>query len=187
MSDPAEAAGPSQRILRVLGVAGWKNSGKTTLAARLIAELTRRGLRVAAVKHSHHDVETLDAQGTDSARLAEAGARQVAVVSPARWGLRQEIVREGREPEFAEVIAALGPADLVLVEGYKRAPIAKIEVRRKEAKSHEPLAGADPLVVAIAADHMVEAAPCPVFPLDDVAGIADFILSDAVFSTLKVS
>jgi molybdopterin-guanine dinucleotide biosynthesis protein B len=169
----------------VLGIAGWKNSGKTTLAARLIAELTARGLRVAAVKHSHHDIE-LDAEGTDSARLAQAGALHVAVVSPARWGVRHEIAAGGQEPTLAEVIAALGPADLVLVEGYKRATISKIEVRRTEASSHEPLAGADPLVVAIAADHMVDAAPCPVFALDDIASIAEFILSGAVLTSLKV-
>jgi molybdopterin-guanine dinucleotide biosynthesis protein B len=173
------------RTVRVLGIAGWKNSGKTTLAARLIAELTRRGLRVAAVKHSHHDIE-LDAEGTDSARLAQAGAHQVAVVSPARWGMRHEIARGDKEPDLSEVIAALGPADIVLVEGYKRAAISKIEVRRTEARSHEPLAGADPLVVAIAADHMVEAAPCPVFALDDIASIAEFILSGAVLTNLKV-
>lgn len=186
MSSPADG-GRDERIVKVLGIAGWKNSGKTTLAARLISELTRRGLSVAAVKHSHHDITALDAEGTDSARLAEAGARQVAVVSPGRWGIRHEVVRDGAEPGLAEVIAALDPADLVLVEGYKRAAIAKIEVRRRAAKSHEPLAGADPLVVAIAADHMVEAVPCPVFALDDVAAIADFILSDAVLTSLKVS
>jgi molybdopterin-guanine dinucleotide biosynthesis adapter protein len=185
MSSAEEGDGPG-RTVKVLGIAGWKNSGKTTLAARLISELTLRGLRVAAVKHSHHDV-VLDAEGTDSARLAEAGAAQVAVVSPARWGIRHEIAQGGAEPELAQVIAALGPADLVVVEGYKRAAIAKIEVRRRAAKSHEPLAGADPLVVAVAADHMVEAVPCPVFALDDVAAIADFILSDAVLTNLKVS
>jgi molybdopterin-guanine dinucleotide biosynthesis protein B len=170
----------------VLGIAGWKNSGKTTLAARLIAELTRRGLRVAAIKHSHHDVE-LDAEGTDSARMAEAGARQVAVVSPARWGIRHEIGSGDSEPDLTQVIAALGPADIVIVEGYKRAAITKIEVRRTEARSHEPLAGADPLVLAIAADHMVQAAPCPVFALDDLTSIADFILSGPDLTSLKVS
>jgi molybdopterin-guanine dinucleotide biosynthesis protein B len=169
----------------VLGIAGWKNSGKTTLAARLIAELTGRGLRVAAVKHSHHDIE-LDAKGTDSARMGQAGARQVAVVSPARWGIRHEIGSGEQEPDLAQVIAALGPADIVIVEGYKRAVISKIEVRRTEARSHEPLAGTDPLVVAIAADHMVQAASCPVFALDDITSIADFILSGAVLTSLKV-
>jgi molybdopterin-guanine dinucleotide biosynthesis protein B len=169
----------------VLGIAGWKNSGKTTLASRLITELTGRGLRVAAVKHSHHDIK-LDAEGTDSARLAQAGANQVAVVSPARWGIRREIAGGDKEPDLVDVIAALGPADIVLVEGYKRAAISKIEVRRTEARSLEPLAGADPLVVAIAADHMVDAAPCPVFALDDIASITEFILSGAVLTSLKV-
>jgi molybdopterin-guanine dinucleotide biosynthesis protein B len=109
----------------------------------------------------------------------------VAVVSPTRWGIRHEI-GSGEEPDLTKVIAALGPADIVIVEGYKRAAISKIEVRRTEARSHEPLAGADPLVVAIAADHMVQAASCPVFALDDITSIADFILSGAVLTSLKV-
>lgn len=157
----------------VIGIAGWKKSGKTTLAVRLIEELTRRGLRIASVKHAHHDFRIDDGE-TDSARHRRAGASQVAVVSSRRWALVSEL-GEAPEPGLTEVLARLGPCDLVIVEGYKGAAIPKIEVRRSAAASQETLADKDPNVIAIAADHVVSAPGLAVFPLDDVAGIADFI------------
>jgi molybdopterin-guanine dinucleotide biosynthesis adapter protein len=157
----------------VIGIAGWKKSGKTTLAVRLIGEFTRRGLRVATVKHAHHDFQIDDAE-TDSARHRRAGASQVAVVSARRWAVVTEL--EGApEPELAEVIAWLGPCDLVIVEGYKSAPVPKIEARRSAAFGNVPLADTDASVIAIAADHAADGRGQPVFALDDVAAIADFI------------
>jgi molybdopterin-guanine dinucleotide biosynthesis protein B len=160
----------------VIGIAGWKKSGKTTLVARLIAELTRRGLKIATVKHAHHAFQIDDAD-TDSARHRRAGAGQVAIVSRNRWAMVREL--EGApEPDLADVIAWLDPCDLVIVEGYKRSPIPKIEVRRSAAVSREPLLGKSPNVIAIAADHAVDDTNgLPTFALDDVAAIADFILA----------
>lgn len=157
----------------VIGIAGWKSSGKTTLTERLVAELTRRGWRVATVKHAHHEFQIDDA-ATDSARHRRAGAQEVAIVSSARWAIVHEL-REEAEPTLDEVLAQLSPADVVIVEGYKRAPIPKIEVRRLEQASKEPLAGRDPHVVAIAADHAIEESDLPVFALDDIGAIAGFI------------
>jgi molybdopterin-guanine dinucleotide biosynthesis protein B len=160
----------------VIGIAGWKKSGKTTLVERLIAELTRRGLKVATVKHAHHAFQVDDA-ATDSARHRRAGAGQVAIVSRDRWAMVRELAG-ALEPDLAEVIGWLDPCDLVIVEGYKRSPIPKIEVRRSAAASLEPLAATSPNVIAIAADHAVDDADgLPTFALDDVAGIADFILA----------
>ncbi len=159
----------------VIGVAGWKNSGKTTLATRLIAELTARGLRIASVKHAHHAFQIDDGE-TDSARHRRAGAAQVAVVSARRWALVSEL-SGAPEPSLEEVIARLDACDLVVVEGYKAAPIPKIETRRRAAAPAAPLAESDPNVVAIAADHPVEARGLPVFALDDAAGIADFVIA----------
>ena len=157
----------------VIGIAGWKKSGKTTLAVRLIAEFTRRGLKVATVKHAHHDFQ-IDEAETDSARHRRAGASQVAVVSAKRWALIAEL--EGApEPELAEVVGWLEPCDLVIVEGYKQAPIPKIEARRRAALSHRPLAVTDQSVIAIAADHPVEDSGLPAFRLDDIDAIAEFI------------
>jgi molybdopterin-guanine dinucleotide biosynthesis protein B len=161
--------------LPVIGIAGWKKSGKTTLVTRLIAELTRRGLKVATVKHAHHAFQ-IDEAETDSARHRRAGATQVAVVSRDRWAMITEL-QGAPEPELAEVLSRLDPCDLVIVEGYKRAAIPKIEVRRTAAHGKEPLAGRDRTVLAIAADHAADGQGLPVFALDDVTGIADFILA----------
>jgi molybdopterin-guanine dinucleotide biosynthesis protein B len=157
----------------VIGVAGWKKSGKTTLAVGLITELTARGFKVASVKHAHHNFQIDDAD-TDSARHRRAGAGQVAIVSSKRWALVSEL-GGAAEPGLAEVVAQLAPCDLVIVEGYKGAPIPKIEVRRRDAFGHDKLADDDPHVVAIAADHAVQAGSLPAFQLDDIAGIGDFI------------
>jgi molybdopterin-guanine dinucleotide biosynthesis protein B len=169
---------PTAGSTPVIGIAGWKKSGKTTLVTRLIAELTRRSLRIATVKHAHHAFQ-IDAAGTDSARHRRAGAGQVAIVSRDRWAMVKEL--EGApEPDLAEVIAWLEPCDLVIVEGYTLSSLPKIEVRRSDAASREPLAGKVPNVIAIAADHAVsDAHGLPTFALDDVAAIADFILATA--------
>ena len=162
-------AGP----IPVIGIAGWKKSGKTTLVVRLIEEFTRRGLKVASVKHAHHNFQIDDAE-TDSARHRRAGAAQVAVVSAKRWALVGEL-GGAPEPDLAEVLAWLGPCDLVIVEGYKSAAVPKIETRRRAASSRETLADRDPNVIAIAADHAADGRNLPVFSLDDISGIADFI------------
>jgi len=157
-----------------IGIVGWKKSGKTTLAVRLIGELTRRGYKIASVKHAHHDFQIDDAE-TDSARHRRAGAGEVAIVSAKRWALVHEL-NGAAEPDFADVLSWLGPCDLVIVEGYKSAAIPKIEARRRESVTKKPLADEDAHVIAIAADHAVDGKGLPVFPLDDVEGIADFIL-----------
>jgi molybdopterin-guanine dinucleotide biosynthesis adapter protein len=165
----------------VVGVAGWKKSGKTTLTVRLVEEFKRRGFRVATVKHAHHNFN-VDEGETDSARHRRAGASQVAIVSSKRWALMTEL-SDAPEPDFADVIAKLAPCDLILVEGYKTAPIPKIEARRTASFSSTPLAATDPLVIAIAADHAVaDAKALPVFRLDDIAAIADLIAAKVMAS-----
>jgi molybdopterin-guanine dinucleotide biosynthesis adapter protein len=158
----------------VIGIVGWKNSGKTTLTVKLVEEFTRRGLRVATVKHAHHSFQIDDAE-TDSARHRRGGAKQIAIVSAKRWALVTEL-GDAPEPDFADVIAALDPADLILVEGYKSAPIRKIEARRGASSHEKPLAAGDGNVIAIAADVVAaHASKLPVFQIDDVGALADFI------------
>lgn len=157
---------------RVLGITGWKNSGKTTLTERLVSELTRRGWTVSTIKHAHHDFD-IDTQGTDSFRHRAAGAGEVAIVSDRRWALMHEL-RSADEPGMADILSKLSPCDLVLVEGYKREAHAKIEVRRHGASDTKPLTQNDPHIVAIAADHAVSGESVPVFDLNDIAAIADF-------------
>jgi molybdenum cofactor guanylyltransferase/molybdopterin-guanine dinucleotide biosynthesis protein MobB len=163
----------------VVGVAGWKNSGKTTLVARLVAHLVAQGFRVSTVKHTHHDISP-DEANTDSDRHRAAGAHDVALVSPRRWRVGG-VMREEAEPPLEAVVAALAPADIVIVEGYKRAAIPKIEVRRAGQGDGAPLAGRDPLVFAVASDSAVQAdavqTDVATFSLDDVAGLAAALLA----------
>ncbi len=159
------------KLQRVFGVTGWKNSGKTMLVERLIAEFVRRGWRVSTIKHAHHDVD-IDRPGRDSYRHRVAGASEVALVG----GRRYAIMREQAEPMLADVLARLSPVDLVLIEGYKREAHDKIEVRAGDAPS---LAAADPGIVAIAADAAPPEVLLPWFKRDDIAGIADFIAKRA--------
>ncbi|SMF67953.1 molybdopterin-guanine dinucleotide biosynthesis protein B [Xaviernesmea oryzae] len=158
---------------RVFGISGWKNSGKTGLTVKLVAELTRRGYRISTIKHAHHDFD-IDKPGADSFRHRQAGASEVAIVSDTRFAIMREL-RGEQEPRLADILARLHPCDLVLIEGYKREPVPKIETRRLDARSREPLAPNDPHIVAIAADHPVTDTALPVFNLDDTAAIADFI------------
>jgi molybdopterin-guanine dinucleotide biosynthesis protein B len=158
----------------VIGIAGWKSSGKTTLAVRLIAELVGRGLRVASIKHAHHAFD-IDHAGTDSHRHRAAGARETAIVSARRWALMHELDREA-EPPLEEILGRLAPCDVVIVEGYKRAAIPKIEVRRREGADGPALSETDERVIAIAADHAIEGARVATFGLDEIGAIADLIL-----------
>jgi molybdopterin-guanine dinucleotide biosynthesis protein B len=160
---------------KVFGIAGWKNSGKTGLAVRLVTELVARGYRVSTIKHAHHDFD-IDKIGADSWRHREAGAHEVTIVSGTRFAIMHEL-RGAPEPTLAEILARLGPCDIVLIEGYKREPVPKIEARRLEAANRTPLAPTDPHICAIAADHPVDEAGLPAFDLDDTLSIADFILS----------
>ncbi len=157
---------------KILGISGWKNSGKTGLTVRLVEELTARGYRVSTIKHAHHDFD-IDKVGADSFRHRQAGAHEVTIVSGTRYAIMHEL-RGNPEPAFEEVLSRLAPCDIVVIEGYKREPVPKIEARRLEAKSRVPLAPEDPYIVAIAADHPVEDAALPVFNLDDTMALADF-------------
>jgi molybdopterin-guanine dinucleotide biosynthesis adapter protein len=157
----------------LIGIVGWKNSGKTTLIERLVAALAREGLRIATVKHTHHELRAHDG-ATDGERHARAGAVQTAVISPSGWELAGELMSEPAPP-LDNIAERLSLADIVLVEGFKSAAIPKIEVRRLVSQTQDPLAASDPHVIAIAADHAVDAATVPVFALDDIAGIAAFV------------
>ncbi|NTJ42205.1 molybdopterin-guanine dinucleotide biosynthesis protein B [Agrobacterium larrymoorei] len=160
-------------VQKVFGISGWKNSGKTGLAVRIVEELTARGYRVSTIKHAHHDFD-IDKVGADSWRHRQAGAQEVTIVSGTRFAIMHEL-RGAPEPSFEDILARIAPCDLVLIEGYKYEPVPKIEARRLEAAKREPLAPSDPYIVAIAADHSVTDTQLPVFDLDDTASVADFI------------
>lgn len=161
--------------MRVFGVTGWKNTGKTGLVERLVAEISARGFRVSTVKHAHHAAD-IDHPGRDSYRHRAAGAAEVLVASPSRWALMHEL-RGAPEPPFDELLGKLGPADLVLVEGFKREAHPKIEAHRAEAGS-DLLARGDATIRAVASDTQLQGLAVPVFDLDDTGAIADFILHE---------
>jgi molybdopterin-guanine dinucleotide biosynthesis protein MobB len=160
--------------MRLYGVTGWKNAGKTVLVERLVAEITGRGLTVSTLKHAHHGFD-VDHPGKDSHRHRAAGASQVLVASGRRWALMTEL-RGGPEPCLDALLARLDPVDLVLAEGYKRDRHRKIEVRRAAA-AQDLIAAGDETVEAIASDLPLDGVAVPVFHLDDVPAIADFILT----------
>lgn len=160
--------------MRVYGVIGWKNSGKTGLMERLVAEITGRGFTVSTVKHVHHDVD-LDIPGKDTFRHRKAGATETVLASAHRFALMRE--HRGPEPELPAILSRLAPVDLVLVEGYKRDAHPKVEVWRAET-GHPLIQPGDPLVRAVATDAEL-ALPVPVLDLNDTAQVADFILREA--------
>jgi len=159
--------------MKVLGLAGWSDSGKTTLLVRLIPALTGRGLSVSTIKHAHHKFD-VDRPGKDSYRHREAGAHEVLVSSANRWALMHEH-RGAAEPGLDELLTRLSPVDLVLVEGFKGEHHAKIEVHRRET-SKPLLAPQDDNVIALAADWQPDNVTVPVFALDDIEAISDFIV-----------
>lgn len=161
--------------MNVYGVVGWKNAGKTTLVERLVAEIAGRGFTVSTVKHTHHKVD-VDQKGKDSWRHRQAGARQVILASSARWAVMTEL-KGAPEAPLRELLGHLAPVDLVIVEGYKRDDHPKIEAWR--AETGQPLiARDDPTVRAIATKDNPGVVSQKVIDLDDIAGIADFLLSD---------
>ena len=161
--------------MRVYGVTGWKNSGKTTLMERLVTEITGRGLTVSTIKHAHHATE-IDHEGRDSFRHRQAGAHEVLVASPVRWALMHEL-RDASEPPLAELLTKLSPVDLVLIEGYKRESHPKIEAHRAET-GRPVLAPDNATVRAVASNAAPGGLAVPVFDLNETTGIADFILKE---------
>ena len=157
--------------MKIFGIAGYSGSGKTTLIERLVPLFTAGGLRVSLIKHAHHSFD-VDQPGKDSYRHRHAGCSEVLVASSVRWALMHEL-RGAPEPALQELIKCISPCDLLLVEGFKREPIPKLEVYRSTLG--EPLLSPqDTHIVAIAVDQRIETR-LPQFSLDDVAAIAAFI------------
>ncbi|MGJ3265037.1 MAG: molybdopterin-guanine dinucleotide biosynthesis protein B [Salinarimonas sp.] len=164
--------------MRVIGLAGWSGAGKTTLLARLIPALVARGVEVSTLKHAHHAFD-VDRPGKDSHTHRTAGAREVLVASARRFALMREYAAGEEEPPLGALLERLSPVDLVIVEGFKAWGHPKIEVfRAANGKPH--LYDVAPNVRAVASDVALPGVALPVVPLDDVAGIADVALREAV-------
>lgn len=155
----------------VFGFAGYSGSGKTTLIEKLIPLFAAHGLSVSLIKHAHHDFD-IDQPGKDSYRHRKAGCREVLVSSDQRWALMHELRGEA-EPKLEDLLLRIAPCDWVLVEGFKREPIRKLEVFRRD--NGKPLLYPnDASIVGLACAPM-QSAPIPSLDLNDVEQIFEFI------------
>jgi len=161
--------------LPIMGFVGFSGAGKTTLLEKLIRLLTARGIRVAAVKHTHHRFD-MDKPGKDSYRLRKAGAGQVLVASRYRWALIVEQEQAG-DPDLEMLIRHFDRErlDLILFEGFKHAPYPKIEVHRP-VLGHPLLQPDDDTIVAVATDARPLPVSCPVLNIHTPEAVADFVL-----------
>ena len=158
--------------MKIFGFAGWSGSGKTTLIEKLIPLFVQRGLKVSLVKHAHHSFD-VDQPGKDSYRHRHAGCSEVLVTSSKRWVLMHEL-RGAPEPSFPELLERVSPCDLLLVEGFKREKLPKLEIYRASV-GESLLYPQDPNIVGIASDAKVDT-KLPQFDLNDAPVIADFVL-----------
>tara|TARA_A100001037_G_scaffold285398_1_gene292676 strand:- start:3929 stop:4447 length:519 start_codon:yes stop_codon:yes gene_type:complete len=168
--------------MKLFGIAGWSGSGKTSLVTALLPLFAEVGLRASTIKHAHHSFD-VDQPGKDSYEHRRAGAAEVLVTSSQRWVLMHE---NGDEPEptLVQLASHLSPADVVLVEGFKREPIDKLEVHRPELG--KPLLQCDdPHIVAVASTGPLNNLPVPQLSLDDPPAIAKFIIAHCGLSSAR--
>ena len=157
--------------MKVFGITGWKNSGKTHLMERLVTEFKNRNLTVSTIKNAHHGFD-VDQPGKDSFRHRQAGAQEVLIASEKRWVLMHENADE-LQPSLTDLIEKLSKVDLILVEGFKQQKHAKIEVVR-QTRGQSLIAESDPTILAVATDlELTTDKTC--LDLNDTIGIANFI------------
>ena len=160
----------------VLGLVGWSGAGKTTLLKKLLPLLVARGLRIATIKHAHHEFD-VDVPGKDSWEHRKAGASEVIVCSARRWVQMHEL-GDAPEPSLADLLRKVSPCDLVLVEGFKRERHPKLEIHRP-ALGKPLLFPEDPCILAVATDGILGETHPPVVDLNDMAAVADAVLASA--------
>jgi molybdopterin-guanine dinucleotide biosynthesis protein B len=163
--------------MRVIGLAGWSGAGKTNLLVRAIPVLVARGVKVATIKHAHHDFDT-DWPGKDSYEHRKAGASEVLISSGRRWAQVHELGDE-EEATLDQLLRRISSCDLIVVEGYKREPIPKIEVHRVD-NGRPPIHLLDTTIVGIASDVAFPASGIPVVDLNDAEAVTGLMLDVAV-------
>jgi molybdopterin-guanine dinucleotide biosynthesis protein B len=152
---------------------GRSNTGKTTVIERLIPILVGKGLKVAVIKHHPHDFE-IDIPGKDTYRYKQAGATMSILASPGKVAVVEDT---GTELTLEEIITRyIHDVDLLIVEGFKREEIPKIEVFQRKEGADMPVCAEDKNLIAVITDESIDTL-LPVFSRDDVGGVAEFILS----------
>lgn len=161
-------------MIPVLAIAAWSGTGKTTLLKAIIPVLCARGVRPGLIKHTHHNMD-VDIPGKDSYELRKAGAAQTLVASSQRWALMTETPDE-KELDLSYLISRMDHStlDLVLVEGFKHEPVAKILLFRSDAGHDIHELTLDEHVIAVASDTSLSF-QVPVLDINDVEGVVDFI------------
>ncbi len=191
MSDTRLISQLTNARVPVIGFVAFSGTGKTTLLTRLIRHLRERGVRLAAVKHSHHRFD-IDIPGKDSYQLRKAGAGQMLVASRRRWALMVENADDDEEPSLNELIGHFDQSgiDLILVEGFKHERFAKIELHRPEL-GHPLLYPTDDDIIAFASNEAgaMDAAARPIafLALDQPQAIADFLITRFALTTHPVT
>lgn len=158
----------------IIAIIGWKNSGKTTLTERIIAELSVRHYRVASIKHAHHAFD-IDHAGTDSFRHRKAGAVTTILASARRVAMMQEL-DEGQEPSLDQIRTMLPPHNITIAEGYKREAIPKIALwdgTDIEAAKH--WLSDNHVTALVSRNGTTVKSPLPQFQADDITAIVDHI------------
>jgi len=161
-------------MIPVIAIAAWSGTGKTTLLKAVIPALCARGVRPGLIKHTHHNMD-IDTPGKDSYELRKAGAAQTLVASSQRWALMTETPDE-EEIDLAYLISRMDHSklDLVLVEGFKHEPVAKILLFRSDTGHDITELTLDEHVIAVASDEMLSL-HVPVLDINNSEGIVDFI------------
>jgi len=161
--------------MKIFGITGHKNTGKTNLMERVLKEIVSRGITVSTVKHAHHDTD-IDHPGRDSYRHRQAGASQVVLSTKNRWAIMTEL-RGSPEAKLENIIKSMNPVQLILIEGYKDNLYSKIETFRQEI--NKPLlARSNGTIKAVASDTSIQDLKVPNFNLNDTKKITNFLLQE---------
>jgi molybdopterin-guanine dinucleotide biosynthesis protein B len=157
-------------MIPILSIIGKSNSGKTTLVEKLIHEMTQRGYRVGTIKHNRHGFD-IDHEGKDSWRHKKAGAKLTVIASPMKVATVEDADRDYTIEELVD--RHIRGVDIVLVEGFKKNSLPKIEVYR-QAINGELISIDDTSLIAVASDHAMDV-DVPCFDWNNTSDMADFI------------
>lgn len=161
--------------MKVIGIVGWKNSGKTYLVQQIISKLVLKDFKVATIKHAHHDFD-IDHPETDSYLHRKSGSQQVIISSSKRWAKISEL-NNSQEKKLEDLISELEDPDIIIVEGYKKESHSKIEIIKNEEDKSKYLFNKLENVIAIVSDEKISNCDKVHFKKNQINEIVNFILN----------